>query len=86
MLSQDGQNLPATIAWFADAGLQGLAWGKSEAILRSARWSCVLPREAHSALFLRYNVSDRRGASNPGAKRQQPQSEAPGANLMRTDQ
>lgn len=58
------------IALFADAGLQGLAWGKSEAILRPPRWSCVLPREAHSALFLRYNVSDRRGANNPRARRQ----------------
>lgn len=71
MLSQDGQNLPATIAWFADAGLQGLAWGKPEAILRSARWSCVLPREALSALFLRYNVSARRGANNASKRRQE---------------
>lgn len=52
MLSQDDKTLPAMIALFADAGLQGLAWGKSEAVLRPARWSCVLPREAHSALFL----------------------------------
>lgn len=70
------------IALFADAGLQGLAWDKSEAILRPPRWSCGLPREAHSTLFLRYNVKDRRGAINPGAGCQQ---EAPEANTMRTD-
>lgn len=44
MLSPDGQNLQAMIALFTDAGLQGLAAGKSEAVLRPARWSCVLPR------------------------------------------
>lgn len=62
--------MPAMIALFADAGSQGLAWGKYEAVLHPARWSCGLPREAHSTLFLRYNVSDRRGANNPKARRQ----------------
>lgn len=33
MLSPDGQNLQAMIALFTDAGLQGLAAGKSEAVL-----------------------------------------------------
>ena len=43
MLSQDDKTLPAMIALFADAGLQGLAWGKSEAVLRPARWSAFCP-------------------------------------------